>query len=114
MKSGEEIHRARVPDVGSGFSASPVAADGKLYLANEDGAIAVVAAGRAFRHIATNDMGEPVMATPALSRGIMFVRGMRSLSAAGRRIPRGLLGPMTLTKRPIPHPAMGPEHAAWT
>ena len=85
--SGEDVYRARVPNPGSGYSASPVAADGKIYLANEDGAIAVVEAGRAFRHIATNEMGEPVMATPALSRGVMFVRGMRSVFAVGRRTP---------------------------
>ena len=70
-------------EIGSGFSASPVAADGKIYLSNEDGAIAVVAADRTFRHVATNDMGEPIMATPALSRGVMFVRTMNSVFAIG-------------------------------
>ena len=74
VQTGAEVYRARVPAIGSGFSASPVAADGKLYLGNEDGAIAVVAADRTFRHVATNDMGEPIMATPALSRGVLFVR----------------------------------------
>ena len=77
------MYRARVPDIGSGFSASPVAADGKIYLSNEDGAIAVVAAGRAFRHVATNDMGEPIMATPALSQGVLFVRTMNRVYAIG-------------------------------
>ena len=38
--TGEEVYRARVPEIGSGFSASPVAADGKIYLGNEDGAMA--------------------------------------------------------------------------
>lgn len=70
---------------GSGFSASPVAADGKIYLCNEDGGIAVVAADRTFRHLSTNDMGEPIMATPALSRGVLFVRTMNSVFAIGRR-----------------------------
>ena len=37
LQTGEEIYRQRLPFVGSGFSASPVAADGKIYLANEDG-----------------------------------------------------------------------------
>ena len=45
LKTGEEIYRQRLPDVGSGFSASPVAADGKIYLSNEDGEMLVVAAG---------------------------------------------------------------------
>lgn len=85
VQTGAEVYRARVPAIGSGFSASPVAADGKLYLCNEDGAVAVVAADRTFRHIATNDMGQPIMATPALSRGVMFVRTMNDLFAIGRR-----------------------------
>lgn len=67
VQTGAEVYRARVPEIGSGFSASPVAADGKIYLSNEDGAVAVVAADRTFRHVATNDIGEPIMATPALS-----------------------------------------------
>ena len=85
VQTGAEVYRARVPEVGSGFSASPVAADGKLYLSNEDGAIVVVAAERTFRHVATNDMGEPIMATPALSRGVLFVRTMNSVFAIGRK-----------------------------
>jgi hypothetical protein len=65
------------------FSASPIAADGKIYLANEDGEMLVVSAGREFRHIATNAMGELLMATPALSRGVMYVRGLHTLFAIG-------------------------------
>ena len=85
VPTGAEVYRARVPEIGSGFSASPVAADGKLYLSNEDGTIAVVAADRTFRHVATNDIGEPIMATPALSRGVMFVRTMNGVFAIGRK-----------------------------
>ncbi len=85
VQTGAEVYRARVPEIGSGFSASPVAADGKLYVCNEDGSIAVVAANRTFRHIATNDMGEPIMATPALSRGVMFVRTMNGVFAIGSK-----------------------------
>ena len=88
IQTGAEVYRARVPEIGSGFSASPVAADGKLYLANEDGAVVVVAADRTFRHVATNDMGEPIMATPALSRGVLFVRTMNSVFAIGRTVKR--------------------------
>jgi len=85
VQTGAEVYRARVPEIGSGFSASPVAADGRLYLCNEDGAIAVVTADRTFRHIATNDMGQPIMATPALSRGVLFVRTMNGMFAIGRK-----------------------------
>jgi outer membrane protein assembly factor BamB/protein tyrosine phosphatase (PTP) superfamily phosphohydrolase (DUF442 family) len=85
LKTGEEIYRQRLPVVGSGFSASPVAADGKIYLSNEDGEIMVVSAGEKFNHIATNSMGELLMATPALSDGVMYVRSAGSLFAIGKK-----------------------------
>jgi outer membrane protein assembly factor BamB len=85
VKTGEEIYRQRLPAIGSGFSASPVAADGKIYLINEDGQLLVVAAGREFRHIATNPMGEVMMATPALSGGVMYARGARHVIAIGTK-----------------------------
>jgi len=83
--TGKEIYRQRLPLVGSGYSASPVAADGKIYLSNEDGEMLIVEAGAAFKHIATNSIGEMLMATPALSDGVMYVRGVSTLFAIGRR-----------------------------
>jgi outer membrane protein assembly factor BamB len=74
-----------VPHPGSGFSSSPVAADGKIYISGEDGEMVVLAAGRQFREIATSSMGEALMATPALSDGVMYVRGSRTLFAIGVR-----------------------------
>jgi outer membrane protein assembly factor BamB len=85
LRSGEEVYRQRLPLIGSGFSASPIAADGKIYLSNEDGEILVVAAGVEFKHIATNSMNELLMATPALSDGVMYVRTSASLVAIGRK-----------------------------
>jgi outer membrane protein assembly factor BamB len=85
LKTGNELYRQRLPTIGSGYSASPVAADGKIYLSNEDGEILVVAAGEKFNHLATNSMGELLMATPALSDGVMYVRSSASLFAVGRK-----------------------------
>jgi outer membrane protein assembly factor BamB len=85
LKTGDEIYRQRLPTIGSGYSASPVAADGKLYLSNEDGEILVIGAGDKFTHIATNSMGELLMATPALSQGVMYVRSSQSLFAIGKQ-----------------------------
>lgn len=85
LKTGDEIYRQRLPLIGSGFSASPVAADGKMYLSNEDGEILVIRAGDKFSHIATNSMGELLMATPAFSDGAMYVRSANSLFAIGRK-----------------------------
>ena len=85
LATGEEIYRQRLPLIGSGFSASPIAADGKIYLSNEDGEMLVIAAGTTFKHVATNSMGEPLMATPALSEGVMYVRGSHTLFAVARK-----------------------------
>ena len=85
VETGKEIYRQRLEPVGSGFSASPVAADGRIYLTSEDGDIIVIAAGREFRKLGSNAMGELVMATPALSDGVMYVRGVSTLFAVGRK-----------------------------
>jgi outer membrane protein assembly factor BamB len=85
IETGDEIYRQRLTHPGSGFSASPIAADGKIYLANEDGDMLVVAAGPDFKTIATNTMGEFLMATPALSEGVMYVKSASTLWAIGRK-----------------------------
>jgi outer membrane protein assembly factor BamB len=85
LATGQEIYRQRLEHLGSGFSASPVAADGKIYLSGEDGEMLVITAGPKLRHIATNSMGELLMATPALSDGVMYVRSSQSLFAVGQQ-----------------------------
>jgi hypothetical protein len=85
LKTGDEIYRRRLATIGDGYSASPVAADGKIYLSNEDGDMTVVEAGREFKAIATNSMGELLMATPALSDGVMYVRTAKTLFAIGQK-----------------------------
>lgn len=85
LKTGAEIYRQRLPNVGSGFSASPVAADGRIYLSNEDGDILVIAAGPKFELLATNSMGELLMATPAISEKVMYVRSAAGLFAIGAK-----------------------------
>ena len=85
LQTGAEIYRERLTQIGSGFSASPVAADGRIYLSSEDGEMLVIAAGREFRVIARNTIGELLMATPALSEGVMYVRSAATLFAIGRR-----------------------------
>lgn len=83
LRSGEQVYEQRLPGVTSGFSASPVAAGGKLYLSSEDGDVFVVRAGPRFELVATNPMGQPLMATPAVSDGLLLVRGERDLFAVG-------------------------------
>ena len=81
LATGKEVYRERIPHRGSGFSASPVASDGRLFLPGEDGDIFVLRAGPAFGVIATNSMGELVMATPAIAHRTMFVRTERHVVA---------------------------------
>ena len=61
------------------FTASPVAFDGKLLLMSEDGDTYVVKAGPKHEVIATNSVGEPVYASPAISDGMIFIRGEKNL-----------------------------------
>ena len=83
LTTGKEIYRERLPHQGSGFSASPVASDGKIYLPSEDGDIFVVKAGPRFELLKRNAMGEPIMATPAISGGLLLSRTEHTLWAIG-------------------------------
>ncbi len=83
FKTGEEVYRERIPHQGSGFSGSPVASDGKIYLPSEDGEVFVVKAGRRFELLGRNEMGEPLMATPAIARGTLLIRTERHMWAVG-------------------------------
>jgi outer membrane protein assembly factor BamB len=84
LATGNEVYRQRLEHRGSGFSSSPVAADGRLYLSSEDGDVFVVKSGRTFEILGKNTMGEPLMATPALTSGMMLVRGQNHLFAIGQ------------------------------
>ena len=79
-KTGQQIYQERLP---SSFSASPIAADGKLFLASQDGDVFVVKAGRTFELLATNPMGQPLMATPAISNDLLIVRTENYIYAIG-------------------------------
>ena len=85
LETGAEIYRERIPHQGSGFSGSPVASDGKIYLPSEDGDIFVVQAGPHFELLQKNEMGEPLMATPAISGGLLLVRTQHHLWAIGSK-----------------------------
>jgi outer membrane protein assembly factor BamB len=78
-KTGREIYPRRRIDVGANFSASPVAMDGKLYCASEDGDVFVIKAGPEYELLAKNSMEESIMASPAVSGGRMFIRSLKHL-----------------------------------
>ncbi|MFN7920738.1 MAG: PQQ-binding-like beta-propeller repeat protein [Bryobacteraceae bacterium] len=70
-KLGKE---GRIPGAVGGYSSSPVAAGGRVYIANEDGKVAVIKATAEWELETLNDLGEPVFATPALSKGEIYLR----------------------------------------
>jgi len=84
VRTGQRLYQERLGGTGGSFSASPVAADGKIYLSSEDGDIFVVKAGPTYELLATNSMGEVVMATPAISDGVIIIRGLRDVFAIGQ------------------------------
>ena len=82
-KTGERIYQERLGGKGGAFTASPVASDGKLYLSSEDGDVFVVKTGPKYELLATNPVGEVMMATPAISDGLVIVRGLKHVFAFG-------------------------------
>jgi len=67
-----------------GFSASPVALDGKVFFTNDQGETFVLRAGPTFELLRTNRIGESTLASPALVDGRWYIRTDRSLFAIGR------------------------------
>ena len=78
-RSGVRIYQHRVSTEAGGFSASPIAAGDRIYLASEEGDVFVVQAGREFKLLATNRMGEITMATPAATGSTLIVRTQTQL-----------------------------------
>ena len=67
------MNRQRIGNEG-GYLASPVYGDGKIYVAGQNGVIVVIKDGDKPETLATNDMAEPVIGTPALADGRIFLR----------------------------------------
>lgn len=80
FKTGTKMYEERL-GADSACSASLVAADGKIYCPTEQGIVNVIKAGPKFEVLAKNDMGEPCLATPAISQGVLYFRTSASLLA---------------------------------
>jgi outer membrane protein assembly factor BamB len=82
-KTGKIVYEGgRIP-VPATFTASPIAFDGKILLTSEDGDTYVIKAGPKHEILATNSVGEPVYASPAVSDGMVFIRGEKNLYCIG-------------------------------
>lgn len=78
--TGELVWQKRL---GGAFTASPVAAGGKIYFTDEQGTTSVVRAGRAFEVISKNRLDEATFSSPAVSGGELFIRTDRHLFCIG-------------------------------
>jgi outer membrane protein assembly factor BamB len=82
-KTGKEIYGRQRLKPGT-YSGSPVLADGKIYLTNEDGVTSVIKAGPVFEVIAENDFDDYTLSSPAVSGGQIFFRTAKFLYAVGK------------------------------
>ena len=79
-RTGTEVYgRQRITSNASAFTASPWAYNGKVFALSEDGDTFVLQAGPEFKVLGTNALGEMALATPAVSRGSLFVRTVSKL-----------------------------------
>ena len=74
-RTGKEVYpKARIDPKASAFTASPWAYEGKLFCLSEDGDTLVIQAGREFKLLCTNSLGELCMATPAIAHRSLILR----------------------------------------
>lgn len=83
--TGKVLKEGRTKDALGAYFASPVAADGKIFLVNEDGKVSVLKAGADWDVLAVNDLGEESYATPAIAGGRLFLRTRNTLFCFGNR-----------------------------
>jgi outer membrane protein assembly factor BamB len=79
--TGALIYTSRVGTTNSTFSASPVAGRGHIYASSEDGEVYTIKAGPKYELVAVNEMDEALMATPAISDGMLIIRGQQHIFA---------------------------------
>ena len=83
-RTGKEIYGPQRAKTGT-YSSSPVLADGKIYVTNEDGVTTVVKAGPEFEVLAENALNDYCLSSPAISDGQIFIRTTTNLYAIGKK-----------------------------
>ncbi len=84
VRTGKVLYGPERLAVGT-YSASPVVADGKVYVVSEDGLTTVLKAGPKFEVLGENALGETTLATPAVAGGQIFIRTSKKLYCLGRK-----------------------------
>jgi outer membrane protein assembly factor BamB len=83
-RTGAEIYGQQRIKPGT-YSASPVLADGKIYVTNEDGLTTVIKAGPKFEVLAENALNDYCLSSPAISNGQIFIRTLQHLYCIGKK-----------------------------
>lgn len=73
LETGQVLYDERL-DAPGGYYASPLAADGRIYLASDRGVVTVLKAGDTLEILARNDLGEAVFASPAAVEDVLYIR----------------------------------------
>ena len=87
------------------YSSSPVLADNRIYLTNEDGVTTVVAASDRFQRVAENELEGYTLSSPAISEGQIFIRTAEFLYCIGKR--------HSSDQAQIPDSELGKWEATW-
>ena len=81
--SGEVLKQGRTPDALEEYYASPVAADGKIFLVSASGKVTVLKAGPQWEILSVNDLGEESWATPAIAGNNIYIRTNNAVYSFG-------------------------------
>jgi outer membrane protein assembly factor BamB len=82
--SGKVLKQGRTPDALEDYYASPVAADGKIFLVSASGKVTVLKADAQWEILASSDLGEDVWATPAIAGSNIYIRTRNALYSFGQ------------------------------
>ena len=81
--TGEILKQGRTPNALEEYYASPVAADGKIFVASASGKVTVLKAGAQWEILATNDLDDEIWATPAIAGNSLYIRTRNALYSFG-------------------------------
>jgi outer membrane protein assembly factor BamB len=82
-RTGNRIYRNKL-GVANSFTASPVIADHKLYISDDEGTVYIVQTGKEFKLLNTSLLGDVCMTSPAITKGLMIFRTQHYLIAVGK------------------------------
>jgi len=83
-ETGEVFKQSRLTGALGHYWSSPIAADGKIFVASEEGKVVVLRAAPQWEILAVNNLDEEIFATPAIVDGRLFVRTRAALYSFAR------------------------------